>query len=238
MIETAGIHPRLYVVTCLAAYPSTIGPFLGHAVIEFAPVGIHVTGRAIQVFELKRQYFVVTFIRAFLMTVSAGNCRVRTIQWESRVAMHGDRKFRPVKIIHRVARFATVLVRRLCELPVMSVLVTIRALREFDFENCIRSGWDMALGAFHAGMLAQQWVCGSGVRLHTERTRLPSIHGVTFCAFAFPRMRLKLPFVRIGIVAVHTLGMRHRCLEITIFIFVAIVASDGAMLSEQRKMSC
>jgi len=93
MIETAGIAPGLHVVTSLAAHPSTTGAFLGHAVLEFSPVRIHVAGGATKVFEVKRQYLIATSIRALLMTVSAGNRRVRVFQWESRIAMHRDRKF-------------------------------------------------------------------------------------------------------------------------------------------------
>ena len=44
MIETAGIFPGRRIVARLAAHPSTIDFFLGHPVIEFAPVRIHVTG--------------------------------------------------------------------------------------------------------------------------------------------------------------------------------------------------
>jgi len=136
-----------------------------------------------------------------------------------------------------MAGFTTVLVRRHCELPVMSVLVAIRALYKFDFENCIRSGGDVALGTFHAGVLPRQRICGGGVFLHSKQARLPLIHGVAFRAFPFVRARLKLALVRIGIVAIHALGVCHRCFEITILVFVAVGASDGAMLSEQGEMS-
>jgi hypothetical protein len=185
---------------------------------------------------LKGQYFIETPIRAFLVAVIAGNYRVRAIQWESRIVMHRDGKFRPFKIIDRMTGFTTVLVRRLCELRIMSVPVTIDAVRKFDFENRIRPGGDVALAAFHAGVLAHQRICGGGVVRHAKQARLPPIRGVAERAFPFARAILTLPFVRIGIVAIHALGVPNRGLEIGVF--VAVGANNGAMLSEQGKTRC
>ena len=82
--------------------------------------------------------------------------------------MHGDRKFRAVKIIHCVTGFATVLVRSLGELSVMRVLVTIRAVFESNFKNRVGASRDVALAAFHTGVLAHQWICRSSMCLYVE----------------------------------------------------------------------
>jgi|SRR5882672_4218796 len=153
-------------------------------------------------------------IRTFLMTVIAWNYRVSAQQWESRISMHRDRKFRPVKIVYRMTVFTKVLVGSLCELPVMGVLVTIHALRKFDFENRIRPGGYMALAALHACVLAQERIRGCSMFLHAEQGRRPPAHRVTLRAFPFTRTSLELPLVRIGIVAIHALRVRHPCLEI------------------------
>jgi len=54
MIETARIGPGLHVVASLAPDRTNFSARLGHAVLEFASVGIHVTGSATKVFEAKR----------------------------------------------------------------------------------------------------------------------------------------------------------------------------------------
>ena len=154
MIETGRIGPGLNVVAGLAACRSAIGPLLGHAIVEFALVGIHVASGATKVFEDKWQYFVGSSAHAFLVTFIAGNCCVRALQWVSRIAMHRDGEFRLLKTIDRMTGFTTVQIGSLRELPVMRVLVAIRALRKFDFVNRIRSGGSVALGALHLGVLA------------------------------------------------------------------------------------
>jgi hypothetical protein len=189
------------------------------------------TGGATQVFEMKWQHFVMATIRAHLVAFIAGNYRVRALQRESRTVMHGDGKIRPVKIVDCMTRFTTVLVRGFRELPVMSVLVAILALRKFDFENRTRSGGNVALAAFHAGVLAQQRISGCGVFFHAKRTRCPPALGMTFRAFPLTRAALELPFMRIGMMAIHALRVRHRSLEI--WVCVAACASDGLVLTQQ-----
>src|ERR1700747_3132639 len=133
MVEIVRISPRPHVVASLASGRGTNCPGLGHTVLELATVGIHVTGGATQVFEMKRQYFVMASIRAFLVALIAWNYRVCALQWESRAVMHRDGKIRPVKIVDCMTRFTMVFVRCIRELPIMGVLVAILALRKFDF---------------------------------------------------------------------------------------------------------
>lgn len=235
VIEAAHIGPGLRVVAGLAAYRSPSGARLGHAPVEFATVGIHVTGSTAKVVEVKRQYFIGTSTRAFFVTITAGNYRVRAIQRESRFAMHRDCKFRTAKIIDRMARFTAVLVRSHHELPVVGILVAVPALRKFHFVNRIRPRGNVALGAFHAGVLAQQRISGSGVLLHSKGAGLPPPFCVTFRALPFARPSFKLALVRIGSVTIHAVCVRHRSLEIGFC--VATGAGDGLVLSEQRKVS-
>ena len=170
-------------------------------------------------------------IRALLMTFIAGNYCVRALQWESRAVMHRDGKIRPVKIVDCMTRSTTVLVRGFRELPVMSVLVAIQAQRKFDFENRIGSSGNVTFGALHTCVLAQERIRGCSMFLHAKRTRDPTALRVTFRAFSFARATHKLPLMRIGIMAIHALRVRHRSLEIRVI--VAACASDGLVLPQQ-----
>ena len=154
MIESARSSPGLRVVARFAAHRITIRALQGHAVIEVVTVRIHVAPGATKILEVKRQYFIGTTTRTFLVTIIARNYRVCALQRESRGPMHRDGKFRPVKIIDCMTGFTAVLIGTLGELPIMRILVAIRALRKCDFVNRIRSSRDVALGACHAGVLA------------------------------------------------------------------------------------
>src|SRR5260370_28569212 len=87
------------------------------------------------------------------------------------------------------------------ELAVMSILVTVRAKREFYFVNRVLSGRQMAFGAFDRDVLAFQGIAGRIVFLHAEQRRLPSIQRMALCAIALFRTIFEYSFIRIRIVA-------------------------------------
>ena len=93
---------------------------------------------------------------------------MRALERETRILMHGDRKFRAMEIHDGVARFATVLVRSLGELSVMRVLVAVRALPKIDFKHRVGARRNMALVAFHSGVFAHQRICRRRMLLHAE----------------------------------------------------------------------
>ncbi len=115
-----------------------------------------------------------------------------------------------------MAILAFVQVRGRGELAVMSILVTVRAKREFYFVNRVLSDRQMAFGAFDRDVLAFQGIAGRIVFLHAEQRRLPSIQGMALCALALFRTSFELAFVRIGLVAIHAICEGKRLLEITI----------------------
>ncbi len=77
-------------------------------------------------------------------------------QRKPRVAMFGDGERRAVKIQYGMAVLASVLVRRGSKLPVVRVLVTIRAGREIHFVNGLFPGREMTLLALNRNVLATQ----------------------------------------------------------------------------------
>lgn len=168
MIETFGIGPGVDIVARLAAQHRTIGALLSHACLELTAVRVDVTSGAAAILEMKGQYLVGPPGSTFLVTRDARNHRVRALQRETRIAMHGDRKSRAVKIIDRVTGFATILIWSFGELSVMRVLMAIRAVLKSHLENRVGPSRDVALAAFHTGVLAQQWIRRRSMCLHVE----------------------------------------------------------------------
>ena len=155
VIETFCIDPRFHVVASLAAHGRAIGCALRHLIVELGVMWIGVAGCATPILKIERQYLIETRGHDFFVTLDARNDGVRAFERKSRLLMHGDRKFRPVKIIYAMAAFATILVRGLGELSIVNILVTIEALVELHLIKCIHPRRDVALRAFHAGMLPQ-----------------------------------------------------------------------------------
>lgn len=136
-----------------------------------------------------------------------------------------------MKIFHRVAGFAAVLIRSGGELLIMGVLVAIGAGREFDLVQSVLPRGDVAFLAGHRGMPSFERVVGRGMLLHAEQRGFPTVDGVAFRALAFACPRLKLPLVRIRIVTIRALGEFQWLLEIPSR--VAIGAAYFQMCAEQ-----
>jgi len=151
-----------------ATHGRRVGGELSHAILEFAMMRIDVTRGATPVFEMEWQYLIGTPCVAFFVAADARDHGVRPLQGEPRFAVHGDRKFRPVKIDDAVTVLATIRVRSLGELPRMGVLVAVLALRKFDFIHRIFARRHVAFCTSHAGMFSEERVGGAGVFFHPE----------------------------------------------------------------------
>ena len=74
-----------------------------------------------------------------------------------------------MKILYGVAAFAAIIVWRAGKLPVVHVLMAIRAVRELHLVNRVLAGWDVTLVAFHFGVFAFECVPRRSMRLHVEK---------------------------------------------------------------------
>lgn len=232
MVEAVDIGPGPHVVAGFASLRCAVGASLGHAIFEFAVVGIRVAGSATAIFEAERHDFVGAACRPHLVTIGARNGGVGSGQYETSVAMLGDGKEGAVKIAHGMAIFAFVGVRSGGELAVMRVLVTIRAKSEFDLVNRIFTGGQMALSALDGNVFAFQRIARCVVLLHFEQGGFPSIQGMAFGALSLFRTSFELAFVGIGLMAIVAVCKWQGPLEI--IIDMTVCAINLSVHSQQR----
>jgi hypothetical protein len=214
MIELFDIGPGLHAMTSLAAELRTAGTALLHALVELAMMRIGMASRATPVFEMEWQYLVGTPVRARFVATHARNHSVRAFQSESRVAVHGDSKFRAVKTIDGMTGLAAIL-EILGELSVVSIVMAIKALSKLHLIDGVHTGRDMALAAVDSGVFPKQWIIRSCVFFYAKERRLPAKNVVTFFAFPSGAPGHKLVLVRIGLMTVCTILKSKRFAEIT-----------------------
>ena len=183
-----------------------------HPLAKFSVVRILMAGGARFVRKVKRQDLVGAMRHGRLVTLIAGHRGMSARQRELRLLMHGNREERSLKTLHVVAVFAPVAMGRTGKLPIMRVLVAVRATRELHLVNGVLAGGDMALRALHAGMLALERIPGSLMFLHAKRRRLPTLDAVASRAFALQGTVRELAVVRI-LVAVGAIRESKRLLE-------------------------
>lgn len=128
-----------------------------------------VAGGATAIFEAERHNLVRATRCSHLVTIGAGHGGMCSGQSEPGFTVLRDGKEGAVKIAHGMAILASVQIRSGSELAVMSVLVTIRAKREFHFVNRVFAGWKMAFGAFDRNVLAFQRIGGCVVLFYPEQ---------------------------------------------------------------------
>ena len=136
-----------------------------------------------------------------------------------------------MKILHGVAVFAAIIVRRASELTIVHVFMTVDTVGEFHLVNRVFASGQMALVALHLDVLAFERISRCNVLLDPEERWLPPFYRVAFRALTLLGTRLKLALVGV-FVTVHAVGKRKRFFEIAIG--VARGAADGGMLSHQR----
>jgi len=154
MIEAVDIAPGLYVVASLAAERSAVGAFAGHAIVEFALVRILMACRAGAVLKVEGQNLVGAAACAGLVTIIAGDGRVRAGEGEFGVAVLGDSERGAMPILDGVTRFAAIVVRGGGKLLIVGIFVAIGAICELHLINRIFAGGDVALGAIDFDVLA------------------------------------------------------------------------------------
>ena len=168
VIEAFCVDPRLHAMASLATHGRAVGSAQRHLSIELTVMRIGVAGDTTSILEIEWQCLIETRADNFFVTLDARHNGMSAFERKARFLVHGNRKSRSVKIAHRVAAFATVLVGGLGKLPFMDILVAIEALVELDLINRIRPGWNMALRALHAGMFSQERIDGARVFFYPE----------------------------------------------------------------------
>jgi hypothetical protein len=137
-----------------------------------------------------------------------------------------------MKVLYGVAVLAAVLVRRIRELPVVLILMTVQASRELNFIDGVLACGQMALVARNGNVFALQRVFGCVVLFHAEKRWLPSIHVMAFRALALLGSRFELAFVRVRFMTIIAIIKRELPFEITLQ--MALSATDHGVLSEER----
>ena len=234
VVKALDILPVLGGVAGLATRWRSIRPRLLHALGELVVVRVLVTGLAIQiipVIEHHRLGLGVRVLRLF-MAVRAGDGNVAAREGEPRILVPLQCERRRLEAVHRVAVFALVLVGRGGELPVVRILVAVRAILELDLVLRVLAFVDVALGAIHCEVLPFQRIVARVMILGREGRRLESIDRMAGRALNPLRTLGELPVVRIRQMAIRTLGERNLFLEIAAL--VAGCTIHGGMLAQQR----
>jgi len=131
-------------------------------------VGIGVTGSTRTIFKVERKNLISPAGQTGLVAIRAGYCDMSSSEGETSVAVVLDRKRRTVEVLHRVAVFATIPVRRGGELIVMRVLMAIRAGGKLHSVNCVFPRGRVAFLTSDSCMFSFQWIVRGCVLLHAK----------------------------------------------------------------------
>ena len=228
VVESVHIGPRPSVVTGLAAKRGAVGPTPRHAVLKLTVMGVLMASCAAAVFKVEGQNLIRAMRHLRLVTIVARDGYVRARQGVFRIAMLGNGEERAVKILHGMAVFTAIVIRRAGKLLVVHVLMAVRAVREFHLVNRVLAGREMAFIAFHLCVLAVEGIPRGGMLLYPEERWLPPFHRVTLGALALLGARLELAFMSV-LVAVHAVRERKWLLEVAVD--VARRAADRGVFS-------
>ena len=114
---------------------------------------IFVTPRAGGICEMERQNIVRPSTESRLMTIRAGDCRVRAGKRKSRALMLRNRVRGSLPIYGCMTVFTPMRIRGCSELIIVSILVAIRTGRKSQFVNRVLARRNVALGAFNLRVL-------------------------------------------------------------------------------------
>lgn len=167
------------------------------------------------------------------MAVDARYSHVAAGKRKLRLLVPGKSKGRGMEGQVGVALLAVVLEGRTRELALVGILVAIRAESEFDLEESIAAGRDVALRARNRGVLARQRIGCSQVILDREGRWPPALDPMAGFAPAAVRAPGELAVVRIGLVAVRAVLVRNRTLEV--HAGMTALAGHIQVLAEQRE---
>ena len=168
VVEPIDVRPGLCRVARFASEGRPIRSFVRHALVELALVRVLVASRARAVLKMERQDLVRAPAGSQFVAIAAGDRDVRSREGETCVAMFGDAERRLMELLHRVAAFALVVIRRGRELIVVGILVAIAAEFKLHLVKGVFARGDVALCAVNRDVLSRQWVLGGGVLLDTE----------------------------------------------------------------------
>lgn len=155
MIEATDLSPGLDVVASFAAQRASIRAPSCHLVAEFSLVRVRVAGGTAPILKVERQNLVRSPAQPNLVAIGAGNCRMRSLQREPRVAMLCNRIAGAMPIPDVVAVFAAILVARRGKLTVVRILMAIQTGSELHLVNRVFPGRSMALRTLHLDVLAR-----------------------------------------------------------------------------------
>ena len=215
VVKTTDVYPRFCVVARFAPERTAIAALTRHPLAKFAVVRIRVAGRASAICKMEGCNFVDRVGDSCFVAIIAGNGHVRAREREFRLSMLGNRKQRTVKVLNGVATFAAIIVRRGGKLPGMDVFVAVHAVCKLHVVNCCLAGRDVALRAFHLGVLAFQGVVRACVLFRSEQRRLPAFCGMALRALSFFLAARKLAFMDV-FVAIGAIRKDELFLEIAV----------------------
>lgn len=168
-----------------------------------------------------------------LVTLVAGDRNMAPGKRKAALLVLGNRVVGFLEGTSGVTTLAVIHPRRAGKLSTMLIFMAVGAKRKFDLEASLRSSQRVAGCALDGRMRRREWKASSRMIGDRKCGWTPALHGMA--AFAAPAVwpRLELSIVRIRLVAVGALRVRHRRLEIPIS--VAVSAANILMLAEKRK---
>ena len=168
-----------------------------------------------------------------VVAIAAGHGNVATFEREASLLVPRERESRWPVTLHGVAALATVQQRRPGELSSVLVRVTVQALRELGVILRPFALRQVALCAGDDDVPPFQGIFRRRVLANSKPRRLEPFDGVAGGALSAVRPSAELSAMRVRRVAIHTLLVGYRFLEISAH--VAPAAPHRGMFSKQRK---
>jgi hypothetical protein len=234
VIKAADLYPGRGGVASYTSKRRAVAAQSLHAVAKLPAMRVYVACATSLVRKPEWQDIVGAMREACLVAFVARHGSVRAGQHELGLLMLRDGEERAMKVAHRMARLAAIVVRRAGELAVVRIPMTVRAVREFHFVDRVAARGKMALRAFHTRVSAFQRILGTRMFLHAEQGWLPTVHCMTLGAFTFSCTLDELPLMDVY-VTVPAVGEGQRFLKIAAD--VTRGAADRGVFAEQR-ISC
>jgi hypothetical protein len=206
MVEAANVDPGSGAMARFAAQGSPVGALLRHAILEFALMGIGVTGSASLVREMERENLVGPAAESCFVAIGTSDGHMRPGQHKAGVFVLGNRECRAVKVFYGMAILAAVLIGIRGKLFVVRILMAIHTRREFHFIQGVFTCRHVAFIAGDGRMFSFERVLRRSVFLYTEVRRLPAFNGMTLRTFSFARSPLELPPLW------HSLQLTFKCI--------------------------
>lgn len=192
-------------------------------------------GCALQAAELVRNFRILGFLHCGSLVAFVASYRnVAADKRESRLLVSSKRERRGMIAMLCVAAVALVHVWRTGKLCLVRILMTIGTVRKLHFEIRILASGGVTLGTRDIRMHASQWECSQVVLREGEFRWLKARKSVAVFALSPIRSCGELSPMRIGTVAVRTLGMRDGTPEVAAL--VTCQTRDIPVLAFQWKL--